>query len=153
MKRASLPPQPCAVLPRSGTPCRHLAVGQVAGVAMCRFHHRLAGREPRSVPLPVRLTVAERQHVDALAKSYGYSASEMARAAILGLSLPPPRVSEGLAAFVEEMRSVGVNLNQVTRALHDDLARGGNPDHAALLGAYQKLADLIRKLRSHVVSP
>jgi len=106
-----------------------------------RRHSRAANeksRERRRVSLDVRLTEAEREAIRLRARVLGVKPSTWARGALLD-SLDSRRASvaqmelnaasapdPGLAQAVEQLRRVGVNLNQALRrgaAVDEDLVR------------------------------
>ena len=65
----------------------------------------------------VRLTAAERVHVEAQAALAGLSVAEFARRAVLGVRVAPRR-SETDGRLLVEVNRVGVNLAQLVKALH-----------------------------------
>lgn len=77
-----------------------------------------------SAAFRIRLTAAEREQLDAKAAAAGVTLSRLIRAAVLGYRLPSPPI---VRDAVNELRAVGVNLNQIARhanatgALRDDL--------------------------------
>ena len=72
----------------------------------------------RSETLAIRLTVAERIRVEQAAFAAGLSASEYARSLVLaGRVVLRQNRALNHAAF-EELRRIGVNLNQLTRLAH-----------------------------------
>jgi hypothetical protein len=72
----------------------------------------------RTETLAIRLTPSERIRVEHAALAAGLSASEYARALVLaGRVVVRQNRSLGHAAF-DELRRIGVNLNQLTRLAH-----------------------------------
>lgn len=79
---------------------------------------RKAPGEQRSERLPgIRLTAAERAHVEAQAALAGLSVAEFSRRAVLRLKVNPRR-SESDDRLLVEVNRIGVNLAQVLKALH-----------------------------------
>lgn len=86
---------------------------------------RQAAGETRGTVLGIRLTAAERAHVEHLAERAGRpDVSDFARRAILGQPIPPARDGGELAALIVALNRVGNNLNQITARLNasDELA-------------------------------
>lgn len=86
---------------------------------------RKASGEARSERLPgLRLTAAERAHVELLADRTGRDLADLQRRALLGLPIPPARDGGELAALIVALNRVGNNLNQITARLNaaDELA-------------------------------
>lgn len=82
---------------------------------------RRDGSERLSAVLAVRVTAAERAHVEARAASSGEPLPAYLRAAITNRPAPPRRRGSaakggGSAELVRELNRIGVNLNQLTRA-------------------------------------
>ncbi|GAK73413.1 plasmid mobilization protein [Agrobacterium rubi] len=90
-----------------------------------RQHARGAGGRPRKAPdekrterlSGLRLTAAERVHVEAQAALAGLPVAEFARRAVLGIKIAPARAATDERAIAEVYR-VGVNLAQILKALH-----------------------------------
>lgn len=79
---------------------------------------RKAAAEQRTERLSgIRLTAAERAHVEAQAELAGLPVAEFARRAVLGVRIAPRR-SESDARLIDEVNRIGVNLAQVLKALH-----------------------------------
>ena len=79
---------------------------------------RKAAAEQRTERLSgIRLTAAERAHVEAQAALAGLPVAEFARRAVLGLRVAPRR-SESDERLLGEIKRVGVNLAQLLKALH-----------------------------------
>lgn len=86
---------------------------------------RGVGGRPRKAPdekrterlSGVRLTAAERVHVEAQAARAGLPVAEFARRAVLGITIAPARAATDDRAIAEVNR-VGVNLAQILKALH-----------------------------------
>ena len=89
-------------------------------------------QEARSVVFGVRFTADERAALEAAAATLGVSPTDYARAAVLGgrveaapVPLPPSGCSLSVApagvAHIVALNRVGVNLNQIARALHSGL--------------------------------
>ena len=88
---------------------------------------RQAPGETRSAVLGIRLTEAERAHVELLADRAGRpDLSDFCRRAILGQPIPPARNVDEVAALIVALNRVGNNLNQVAARLHaaDELQIG-----------------------------
>ena len=81
--------------------------------------------EQRIIPVPTRYTVAEQHYIRAQAVAAGLTDSDYIRRRALGYRVEPPK-SPVDAALVTELNAIGVNLNQIARALN----RGRDePDH------------------------
>ncbi len=65
----------------------------------------------------MRLTAAERVHVEAQAARAGLPVAEFARRAFLGSTIAPARAATDDRAIAEVNR-VGVNLAQILKAMH-----------------------------------
>lgn len=79
---------------------------------------RKAAAEMRTERLSgIRLTAAERAHVEAQAELAGLPVAEFARRAILGVQIAPRR-STADERLLFEVNRIGVNLAQLLKALH-----------------------------------
>ncbi|MEX0409784.1 plasmid mobilization relaxosome protein MobC [Aquibium sp. LZ166] len=79
---------------------------------------RKAPDEQRAERLPgVRLTSAERHHVELMAERAGLTVAEFSRRAILGQNVRARRAASDDRAIAEVNR-VGANLHQIVRALN-----------------------------------
>ncbi len=65
----------------------------------------------------IRLTTAERAHIEAQAERAGLPVAEFARRAILGIRIEPRRSSAD-ERMLFEINRIGVNLAQLVKALH-----------------------------------
>ncbi|WP_149541481.1 plasmid mobilization protein [Siccirubricoccus phaeus] len=102
---------------------------------------KLAPGEGREAQLPpVRLTLAERDHVEAQAAAAGISVAEFTRRAVLGLRVQPRR-TETEDRLIVALSRVGNLLNQIARAMHTD-----RPEHADLQAALDHLRTLLALL-------
>ncbi|SMH26053.1 plasmid mobilization protein [Mesorhizobium australicum] len=78
----------------------------------------LAADERRDDRLPgIRVTAAERHHVELLAERAGVSVAEFCRRAVLGQRMPQRRAQADAVALVELNRA-GVNLNQIAKRVN-----------------------------------
>lgn len=75
--------------------------------------------EKRDQRLNLRLTLAEVEHLRDQAEAAGLPLSEYARRRVVGhVVVPAPQRVD--AALVSEINRVGVNVNQLARAIHID---------------------------------
>ena len=75
--------------------------------------------EQRSERLPdIRVTLAERHHVETMAALAGLSLTEFSRRAILGQRITARREQQAAHGALVELNRVGVNLNQIARAVN-----------------------------------
>lgn len=90
--------------------------------------------EKRDQRFNLRFTLAEIEHLRAQAETAGLPLNEYARRRVLGhVVAPAPRQAD--AALVSELNRVGVNVNQLTRAVHmDDHRSPFTAEWRALLG-------------------
>lgn len=90
---------------------------------MTNLHERVPGRprkhpnEQRSVQNKQRYTQAEVDYIGLMAERAGLTVSDFIRRAALRISIQPPRPSEEREAL-RELSRIGVNLNQIARALN-----------------------------------
>lgn len=89
----------------------------------------------------VRLTPAERQHVEATAAAAGVDLTEFCRLAILGQRIAAKR-SRPVDRALAELNRAGVNLNQIARAVNEGrgLPRDFPEVLAELRAAIEKVA-------------
>ena len=87
----------------------------------------------------IRLTAAEREQLDAQAAAAGVTLSQLIRAAVLGYRLPSPPVTR---EAVNELRAIGVNLNQIARHANATGALRGDLDET-LAEVRQAISELI----------
>ena len=91
----------------------------------------------------VRLTVEERVSVMGKADKAGLSVSEYLRRAALGQTIKAPAQQSGLDFETRnELRRVGVNLNQMAKVMNS----GGQVPPASLDEAMTKLDDLFKRI-------
>lgn len=83
----------------------------------------------------IRLTAAERQHVEILANRAGLDMAEFCRRAILGQRIRARR-SDVNDRLLLELNRIGVNLNQIAHAVN--AGRGLASDTPALLSQLQE---------------
>lgn len=108
------------------------------------------GRKDRLIN--VRVTEAEHQAIEEAAKAAGMSVSAFFRSLLLeGAGVRPILTSEErliMAALLEDMRMIGINLNQVARALN--AGKGVHPSELDInLGNVQRIqAAVMLELRS-----
>lgn len=85
------------------------------------------GGRPRKAPAEQRterlsgvtLTPAERHFVELMAERAGLSVAEFQRRAILGQRVAARRKQGGSDGLLAELNRVGVNLNQIARAVNE----------------------------------
>lgn len=73
--------------------------------------------EKRSAQRKVRFTLAEDEYVRLQASRAKLSASEFIRTAALKIKIQPPR-SRADTELLRELNAIGVNVNQIARALN-----------------------------------
>jgi hypothetical protein len=104
----------------------------------------LAAKETRIVPVSVRLQPVEKAHFSAVCKEHGVTMSEgFRRLARAAGGLGPTFDSEAKAAIEElsiQTRTVGVNLNQIARAMNQGLV----PADATLRKVLEDIASAIQ---------
>ena len=86
-----------------------------------------------------RLTAAEREQLDAQAAAAGVTLSQLIRTAVLQYRLPSPPV---MREAVNELRAIGVNLNQIARHANATGALRGDLDET-LAEVRQAISELI----------
>ena len=74
--------------------------------------------EKRSQLMQMRMTLAEREYVRAQAERAGLTPAEYMRRRALGHAIPPAPARSSDPALVSELNRVGVNVNQLARAVH-----------------------------------
>ena len=107
-----------------------------------------SAHEKRGDHLHVRLTTAERVHLDEIASSIGLTAAEFIRRRALGYRLPQPPVGSPVnAAAATALIRLGVNLNQMTRVLNTtgEIA----PDLSALIARIEGELDRLYGSPAH----
>lgn len=92
----------------------------------------------RSTQVFIRLSALERAELEAKAETAGKSLSDFTRCAALGRRITPVATSRPDAVTMAELRAIGVNLNQIARALN--AGREGLP--ASLVACCTKLEAL-----------
>lgn len=90
-------------------------------------------RRDAQVP-PLRVTAAELHHVEEQAAAAGLSLSDYCRRVLLAQRVQPRRSQTDAAALLE-LNRIGVNLNQIARALNAD--RPERADLAEALAAFR----------------
>jgi hypothetical protein len=85
-------------------------------------HKRAYTGERRTAALRLQLTPAERSHLDAAAEAHGMSLSDYARRAVFRRPVQPRkgrmRQNPDAVALWEQVRALGVNLNQIAHHAH-----------------------------------
>lgn len=101
-------------------------------------------KEALTSRIAFRVTVDERQQIEAAAAAAGLSVSDYARALITTARPPRQRRGQIEAAALSELNRAGVNLNQIARALN----RGGSlpPDLGETLAQVQAAVDKLVEL-------
>lgn len=112
----------------------------------------LAGRlPPRPVKLTLRLTAADTRRLDAAAAEMGLTrnawAAALVRRRLSGQPTFRPAEATSLLAIQSELRRVGVNVNQIARALNTAVLEG-----RVLELELSSLADLRREIRAHMLA-
>lgn len=111
--------------------------------------------EKRALIVSFRVTPRERDALSAKALAGGVALSEFARAAALHRPLPPARQAQNAdpAAFVlaDQLRRVGVNLNQLTRLSH--MGSEHNAMLVRLLGEIGAILDRFHRVEPGVLPP
>ncbi|MEQ8750323.1 MAG: plasmid mobilization relaxosome protein MobC [Amphiplicatus sp.] len=74
--------------------------------------------EQRSETARFRVTVAEREYIRAQARAAGLPEAEYLRRRALGYAVPPARSGLPDPALISELNRIGVNVNQLARAMH-----------------------------------
>lgn len=92
------------------------ALGCDDGERMARPKKQAA--EARTEQMNTRYTLAEREYIRSQAAAAGMSESDYVRTRALGHSVSPARSSRADPALVTELNSIGVNVNQLARAVH-----------------------------------
>ena len=107
--------------------------------------------ERRTSSTRADLTPAEKEHVRAQAQRAGLSEADYVRRRVLGfqVSPAPSRVeAQATAALVNEVNRLGVNVNQLARAVHTD--RPAATAWQTLAGECERvLARLVRTFPGH----
>ncbi len=90
----------------------------------------------------IRLTTAERHHVEAMAAQAGLHVAEFCRRAILRVRIAAaPKAAGDDVAY--ELNRIGNNLNQIAKAAHL-----GKPLSAQLTDTLHQIQDAMRRLES-----
>lgn len=76
--------------------------------------------EKRTASVRADLTVAERLYVHEQATQAGISAAEYTRRRVLGFAVVTGGTRRVDPAFISELNRIGVNVNQLARAVHTD---------------------------------
>lgn len=98
---------------------------------------RKAEDERRTTQLPpVRMTEAERVHVEDQAARAGLPVSDFARRVVLGYRVAPAR-SAADDRLLLELNRIGVNMNQIARNLNSD--RPENIDLSEVLAELKRV--------------
>lgn len=78
-------------------------------------------KERRTARYNLRFTAAEMVHIQQQADTAGLDVAEYLRRRSLGYVVPAPPAGRGVSmAFVMELNRIGVNVNQLARAVHTD---------------------------------
>ena len=99
--------------------------------------------EKRTDVVRARVTVAEKAHVALQAQAVGLDVTEYVRRRVLGHQLPSVRAQADARLIADvnrlgiELRSIGINVNQLARAVHT--GRGVRVDWAAVYDRLQQL--------------
>ena len=93
----------------------------------------------RNAVVPIRFSVTERQLLYDQAKSVGLSLSSFVRRAALKRRMPPPPVAEINREAYRDLCRIGNNLNQVTRAVHEQRLNVVDSSTLALLIELRRL--------------
>ena len=97
--------------------------------------------EKRSETARFRVTVAEREYIRAQARAAGLPGAEYLRRRALGYTVPPARSGLTDPALISELNRIGVNVNQLARAVH----RGSDFVHTwRIIG--KQLSDTLAKV-------
>lgn len=89
------------------------------------------------------LTQAELDSIRATAEARGMTVSSLVRAAVLGLPVPNRRTGVDAEA-VAALNRVGVNLNQITKALHTGALTKAQVE--ALAALYRQISTLVQQI-------
>ena len=84
-----------------------------------------AADDKRDQRFNLRFTLAELEHVRAQAHTAGLDPSEYLRRRALGHVVAPSPARQVDPALVSELNRIGVNVNQLARAVHSDRAFAG----------------------------
>jgi hypothetical protein len=76
--------------------------------------------EKRSERFQFRLTIAEKEHVIEQATKLGIKPADYARNRVIGHRVEAPVRPKFDPALVSEVNRIGVNINQLARAVHTD---------------------------------
>lgn len=76
--------------------------------------------EKRSETARFRLTLAEREYIRTQAANAGMSETDYLRARALGFSVSSARSGRSDPALISELNRIGVNVNQLAAATHQD---------------------------------
>lgn len=90
----------------------------MAGTERRTGRPKLAPDEGRTARLPdIRVTAAERAHIEAQAAQAGVSVTEFVRAAALGRRIVA-RMADADEQALSALNKIGVNMNQIAHAAH-----------------------------------
>lgn len=76
--------------------------------------------EKRTETARFRVTLAEREYIRSQASAAGLTETDYLRARALGYQVPAAAARSSDPALVSEINRIGVNVNQLTRAVHMD---------------------------------
>ena len=106
----------------SSEPCHSTTSKDENATHFVRSAFQLAekARDNRTAVVPIRFTVAERDHLRSNANEARLSLSEWVRRAALQRRMPPTTVPTINLDTYQELCRVGNNLNQMMRAIHSE---------------------------------
>ena len=99
--------------------------------------------ERRSERFNLRYTLAEIEHIRAQAAAAGLEPHEYVRRRSLGHAVPPAPARSSDPALISELNRIGVNVNQLARAVH----RG-----SAFTEFWREIGDELADLRAKVAA-
>jgi len=99
-------------------------------------------RRDERLPAP-RVTAAELGHVEAQAAAAGLALAEYVRRSVLGQRVGPARTAADDRLLLE-LNRVGVNLNQIARALNSD-----RPEQGDLAATLAELRAVLARAAAH----
>lgn len=76
--------------------------------------------EKRSQQVKIRLTMAEQEHLRSQASTCGQNVAEYVRHRVMGHRVESPARPKFNPTLVSEINRIGVNVNQLSRAVHMD---------------------------------
>lgn len=114
--------------------------------------------DKRTTMLRLRLTTAEKQHLDTIAKEAGFTVSDFIRKLVLHVkpkrSVPNPD-REVLLMLLADLHKIGSNLNQIARVLNTEHKSGTPPIGVTPAGLTPLMVDLdglVRYLHSKLTN-